>query len=226
MDSKREETANKEDVVNDNYRAEKPEPIPVIIRPRAVPQSENKRQETEKREVKHYKKTTVVSDSLGANLGSKLKRKNTCVYVKRGASFMRVEKDLKDNNGYSDSNRLVFLCGTNTKKSLSLGQAVLRYDNLIDGALSLNNTAEVYMTGIPRRWDDSHLNASIISFNNFLQFKACKTERVFYVENDSFLQHNDYKIDGLHLNENGTIKLAKCINNCLNFHENNHINDR
>ena len=226
MDSKREETANNEDVVNDNFGAEKTEPIPVIIRPRAVPQSENKRQETEKREVRHYMKTTVVSDSLGANLGPKLKRKNTCVYVKRGASIMRVEKDLKDNNGYSDSNRLVFLCGTNTIKSLSLGQAVLHYDNLIDSALSLNNTAEVYMTGIPRRWDDSHLNASIISFNNFLQFKASKTERVFYVENDSFLQHKDYKIDGLHLNEKGTIKLARCINNCLNFHENNHINDR
>ena len=63
---------------------------------------------------------------------------------------MRDEKDLKDNNGYSDSNRLVFLCGTNTIKSLSLGHAVLHYDNLIESALSLNNTAEVYMTGIPR----------------------------------------------------------------------------
>ena len=52
-------------------------------------------------------KTTIISSSLGAGIGIRFKNRirNTCAYVKRGASIDRIHKDLDLNAGYKDSDK-------------------------------------------------------------------------------------------------------------------------
>ena len=117
-------------------------------------------------EISH--KTTIVTDSLGAGIRGRLRNKNTCVYVKRGATIMtieRVHQDLKYNQGYSESNRLVLLCGTNNLSCKSLGQTILAADELVDTATSLNPTADIHMIALPYRWDNPDLNDKIDAYN-------------------------------------------------------------
>ena len=92
--------------------------------------------------------------------------------LKPGALINRVHDDLHTNVSYKDSDRVVFLCGTNDLSTRSLGKAILDYDDMLDTALSLNRNADICITGLPRRWDDSKLNQHITSFNHYLEFKA------------------------------------------------------
>ena len=144
---------------------------------------------------------------MGANLGSSLKEKNTCVLLKPGALVIRVHDDLHTNVGYKDSDRVVFLCGTNDLSTRSLRKAILDYDDMLDTALSLNINADIFFTGLQRRWNDSKLNQHITSFNHYLEFKAEKKPRLIYVKNDSYLQDKHYK-KGLHLYDMRTSQLA------------------
>ena len=55
-------------------------------------------------------KTTLISSSLGAGIGRRFKNetRKTCSYVKRGATINRISNDLGINDGYKDSDKIVF----------------------------------------------------------------------------------------------------------------------
>ena len=166
-------------------------------------------------------KTTVITDSLGAGLGERLRGKNTCVYVKRGATVDRIHNDIVHNKGYLDSNRLMLLCGTNNiSQKTSLGQTILASDKLIDTAVSLNPTADIHMVALPYRWDNPDLNDKIDTYNAFLKYKADKIPQVKIVDTSSFQQGRNayYMKDKLHLNNQGTNLLARTVTEAVNFH--------
>ena len=86
---------------------------------------------------------------------------------------------------------------------------------MLDTALSLNRNADIFFTGLQRRWDDSKLNQQLTSFNHYLELKAEKKPRLTYVKNDSYLQDKHYKKDGLHLNDIGTSQLVCNMRSCF-----------
>ena len=133
-------------------------------------------------------KTTIISSSLGAGIGIRFKNRirKTCAYVKCGASSDRIHKDLDLNARYKDSDKLVFLCGTNDLANNTLGQTVIKYDNLLDKALALNREAQIYVAGLPLRWDKPEINASILNLNAYLEHKSKKLGRVNYINNNIF----------------------------------------
>ena len=155
--------------------------------------------------------TTVITDSLGAGLGERICGKNTCVYVKRGTTVERIHNDIVHNKGYLDSNRLMLLCGTNNKTSL--GQTILASDKLIDTAVSLNPTADIYMVALPYRWDNPDLNDKIDTYNTFLKYTADKILQVKILDTSSFQQGRNayYMKDKLHLNNQGKDLLARTV---------------
>ena len=116
---------------------------------------------------------------------------------------------------------LCFSAVQTTYLHCNIYKAILDYDDMLDTALSLNRNADIFITGLPRRWDDSKLNQHITSFNHYLELKAEKKPRLPYVKNDSYLQDKHYKKDGLHLNDIGTSQLACYMRSCLNFHKDN-----
>ena len=77
-----------------------------------------------------------------------------------------------------DSDKLVFLCGTNDLANNSLGQTVIKYDNLLDKALALNGKAQIYVAGLPLRWDKPEINDSILNLYAYLEHKSKKLGRV------------------------------------------------
>ena len=117
------------------------------------------------------RKTTIISSSLGAGIGICFKNRirKTCTNVKRGASIDRIHKDLDLNAGYKDSDQLVFLCGTNDLANNTIGQTVIKYDNLLDKALALNRKAQIYVAGLPLHWDKPEINVSILNLNAYLE---------------------------------------------------------
>ena len=40
----------------------------------------------------------------------------------------------------------------------TLGKIIISYDNLLDQALSLNREAQIYVAGLPLRWDKPEIN--------------------------------------------------------------------
>ena len=90
-------------------------------------------------------KTTIISSSLGAGIRICFKNRirKTCAYVKREASIDIIHKDLDLNAGCKDSDKLVFLCGANELADNTLGQTVIKYDNLLHKALALNREAQI-----------------------------------------------------------------------------------
>ena len=72
--------------------------------------------------------STIISSSFGAGIGIRFKNRirKTCAYVKHGASNDRIHKDLDLNAGYKDSDKFVFLSGTNDLANNTLGQTVIK----------------------------------------------------------------------------------------------------
>ena len=166
-------------------------------------------------------KTTVIIDSLGTGLGGRLRGKNTCVYVKRGAFVERIHNDIVHNKGYLDSNRLILLCGTNKiSKKTSLGQTILASDKFVDTAVSLNPTADIRMVGLPYRRDNPDLNDKIDTYNAFLKYKADKIKIVKIVDTSSFQQGRNsyYMKDKLYLNNKAKDLPARTVTEAVNFH--------
>ena len=134
--------------------------------------------------------TTIISSYLGAGRSIGICFKNrirkTCAYVKRGASIDRIHKDLDLNAGYKDSDKLVFLCGTNDLANNTLGQTVIKYDNFLDKALALNRKAQIglYVAGLQLRWDKPEINDSILNLNACLGHKSKKLGRINYINNN------------------------------------------
>ena len=112
--------------------------------------------------------------------------RKTCAYVKRGASIDIIHKDLDLNAGYNDSDKLAFLCGTNDLANNTLGQTVIKYDNLLDKALALNRKAQIYVARLPLRWDKPEINDSIINLNAYLEHKSKKSGGINYIDNNIF----------------------------------------
>ena len=73
-------------------------------------------------------KTTLISSSLGAGIGRRFKNstRNTCSYVKRGATINRISNDLGINDGYKDSDKIVLICGTNDLANSTLGKIFIQ----------------------------------------------------------------------------------------------------
>ena len=118
-------------------------------------------------------KTTLISSSLGAGIGRRFKNetRKTCSYVRRGATINRISNDLGINDGYKDSDKIVLICGTNDLANSTLGQTIISYDNLLDQALSLSREAQIYIAGLPLRWDKPDINENILNFNAYLEHK-------------------------------------------------------
>ena len=165
-------------------------------------------------------KTTIITSSLGAGVGGHIREKNTCVYVKRGATLQRIHQDLRKNHAYPGSGKLVFMCGTNNLDIDSLGRTLLAYDDLIDDALQLNERAQIFLTSLPLRWDKPHLNKDIKSLNTYLHAKSKKMARLSFIDNTTIHKRAHYQRDGLHLNNSGQSKLAQNIKSALNFYTN------
>ena len=127
-------------------------------------------------------KTTIISSSLGAGIGNRFKNwiRKTSAYVKRGASIDRIHKDLDLNAGYRDSDKLFFQCWTNDLANNTLGQTVIKYDNLLDKTMALNRKAQIYAAGLPLRWDKPEINDSILNLNAYLEHKSKKLGRINY----------------------------------------------
>ena len=167
-------------------------------------------------------KTTIISSSLGAGIGIRFKNRTrkTCAYVKRGASIDKIHKDLDLNAGYKDSDKLVFLCGTNDLANNTLGQTVIKYDNLLEKALALNRKTQIYVAGLPLRWDKPEINDSILNLNAYLEHKSKKLGRINYINNNIFTRcrKTHYSVDKLHLNNQGKYLMARNIEMIVNFH--------
>ena len=107
-------------------------------------------------------KTTIISSSLGAGIGIRFKNgSGKHVHMSNVVPLLTEFLDL--NAGYKDSDKLVFLCGTNDLANNTLGQTVIKYDNLLDKALALNRKAQIYVAGLPLRWDKPEINDSILN---------------------------------------------------------------
>ena len=170
-------------------------------------------------------KTTLISSSLGAGIGRRFKNetRKTCSYVRRGATINRISNDLGINDGYKDSDKIVLLCGTNDLANSTLGQTIISYDNLLDQALSLNREAQIYVAGLPLRWDKPDINENILNFNAYLEHKSKKTDIIDYINNNIFThcRKTHYSVDKLHLNNQGRDLMARNIEMALNFHKSN-----
>ena len=133
-------------------------------------------------------KTTLISRSLGAGIGRRFKNRTrkTCSYVKCGATINRISNDLGINDGYKDSDEIVFFSGTNDLANSTLGKTIISYDNLLDQALSLNREAQIYVAGLPLRWDKPEINENILNLDAYLEHKSKKTDRINYINNNIF----------------------------------------
>ena len=133
-------------------------------------------------------KTTLISSFIGAGIGRRFKNRTrkTCSYVKRGATINRISNDLGINDGYKDSDKIVLICGTNDLATSTLGKTIISYDNLLDQALFLNCEAQIYVAGLPLRWDKPEINENILNLNAYLEHKSKKTDRINYINNNIF----------------------------------------
>ena len=95
-------------------------------------------------------------------------------------------------------------------KTYTLGQTVIKYDNLLDKALALNREAQIYVAGLPLRWDKPEINDSILNLNAYLEHKSNKLGRINYINNNIFTRcrKTHYSIDKLHLNNQGKDLMA------------------
>ena len=96
------------------------------------------------------KKPKTPADVNSTNQQRLQKHKHQIFPIKRQSSQTPWALVLeKYNQGYSESNRLVLLCGTNNLSCKSLGQTILAADELVDTATSLNPTADIHMIALP-----------------------------------------------------------------------------
>ena len=167
----------------------------------------------------------LIISSLGAGIGRRFKNRTrkTCSYVKRGAAINRISNDLGINDGYKVSDKIVFICGTNDLANSTLGKTIISYDNLLDQALSLNREAQIYVAGLPLRWDKPEINENIFNLNAYLEHKSKRTDRINYINNNIFTRcrKTHYSVDKLHLNNQGRDLMARNIEMALNFHKYN-----
>ena len=99
----------------------------------------------------------------------KNRTRKTCSYVKRGATINRISNDLGINDGYKDSDKIVLICGTNYLADSTLGKTIISYDNLLDQELSQNREAQIFVAGLPLRWDKPEINENILNLNAYLE---------------------------------------------------------
>ena len=139
-------------------------------------------------------------------------------YVRRGATINRISNNIGINDGYKDSEKIVLIRGTNDLANSTLGKTIISYDNLLDQAVPLNREAQIYVTGLPLRWDKPEINENILNLNAYLEHKSKRTDRINYINNNIFTH---YSVDKLHLNNQGRDLMARNIEMALNFHKYN-----
>ena len=86
-------------------------------------------------------------------------------------------------------------------------------------ALSLNRGAQIYVAGLPLRWDKPEINENILNLNAYLEHKSKRTDRINYLNNNIFTRcrKTHYSADKLHLNNQGRDLMARNIEMALNF---------
>ena len=93
---------------------------------------------------------------------------------------------------------------------------------ILDQALSLHREAQIYVAGLPLRWDKQEINENILNLNAYLEHKSKKTDRINYINNIfTRCRKTHYSVDKLHLNSQGKDLMARNIEMALNFHKYN-----
>ena len=89
-----------------------------------------------------------------------------------------------------------------------------------DKALALNRKAQIYVAGLPLRWDKPEIKDSILNLNAYLEHKSKKLGRINYINNNIFTRcrKTHYSVDKLHLNNQGKDLMARNIEMMVNFH--------
>ena len=80
-----------------------------------------------------------------------------------------------------------------------------------DKALALNRKAQIYVAGLPLRWDKPEI---------IIEHKSKKLGRINYINNNIFTRcrKTHYSVDKLHLNNQGKDLMARNIEMMVNFH--------
>ncbi|KAG8240558.1 purine nucleoside metabolic process, partial [Homalodisca vitripennis] len=161
---------------------------------------------------------TICSDSQGKNLAPKITelcegRVNAFGYVRPNTTLLQVIDSAKIDE---ESSPLVVLGGTNDSLKENFNEI---YESLESKLKVLTVTRPVFLCTVPNRYDkilNGPENDQIQKVNNYIMEIAARIDGV-YIINLNHLGRQHYTVHGLHLNMQGTTKLARIILKALTW---------
>lgn len=165
-------------------------------------------------------KIELLGDSHTRDLGRLIKQQNpnkeTLVTVKPGATTKMLCERLNAYTAHLTPEDVLFIMsGTNDIKKRNREIISNYYENEREDIISQGGHTNICMISIPNRYDNEHYNGHINTYNAWLK-NYCLQHQVMFLNVNEDLNKEDYTRDGLHLNENGKLKLATIISQRAN----------